>query len=229
MIPFTADQFLNVFARYNLAVWPAQIFLYAIGLCAIALAVQRFWDFSRGISCLLSALWLWSGIAYQIVFFSRINSAAYIFGTVFILQSFLLIHAGVWKRALSFSFARNSYGIIGGLFLIYALVIYPLLSYELGHRYPFTPTFGVPCPTTIFTFGMFLWTKHAVPLYLVIIPFIWSLVGLSAALSLGMKEDFGLVIAGACGFFFIVLRNRKERASRKPMVLLTKNDPHPSC
>jgi hypothetical protein len=25
MIPFTVDQFLNVFARYNAAVWPAQI------------------------------------------------------------------------------------------------------------------------------------------------------------------------------------------------------------
>jgi hypothetical protein len=216
MIPFTADQFLNVFARYNIAVWPAQIFLYAIALCAIGLALQYFRDFSRSITCLLSALWLWSGIAYHVMFFSRINSAAYLFGAVFIVQSFLFIHAGVWKRALSFSFERNSYAIIGGgLFLIYALVIYPLLSYELGHRYPMTPTFGVPCPITIFTFGMLLWTKRAVPLYLVIIPFLWSLVGLSAALSLGMKEDFGLVVAGVFGFLLIVLRIRKPRARHR--------------
>jgi hypothetical protein len=229
MIPFTVEQFLNVFARYNVAVWPAQIFLYAIALCAIGLSLQRSWDFSRSINGLLSALWLWSGIAYQIIFFSRINSVAYLFAAFFILQSFLFFYAGVLKRELSFSFANNSYGIIGGLFFIYALVIYPVLSYELGHRYPMTPTFGVPCPTIIFTFGMLLWSRRDVPLYIAIIPLLWSLVGVSAALSLGMKEDFGLVIAGLLGFLLLLLRNRKQRASSKPIVLATKNDPHPSC
>ncbi|MFZ0750450.1 MAG: DUF6064 family protein, partial [Pyrinomonadaceae bacterium] len=77
MIPFTVDQFLNVFARYNEAVWPAQIVLYAIALCAIGLAIQRSSDFSRSIAFLLSVLWLWSGIVYHLIFFSRINPAAY--------------------------------------------------------------------------------------------------------------------------------------------------------
>jgi len=42
MIPFTVDQFLNVFERYNIAVWPAQLILYLLGLCAIS----RFIDFT---------------------------------------------------------------------------------------------------------------------------------------------------------------------------------------
>jgi uncharacterized protein DUF6064 len=223
MIPFSVEEFLHVFARYNVAVWPAQLFLYAIALCAIGLSFQRSRDFSRSINGLLSALWLWSGIAYQTVFFSRINSAAYLFGAVFILQSILFFYAGVWKRELSFSFANNSYGIIGGVFFIYALFIYPVLSYELGHRYPMTPTFGVPCPTTIFTFGMLLWAKREVPLYIAIIPFLWSLVGVSAALSLGMKEDFGLVIAGLLGLILILLRNRVQRASTDSIGLARKS------
>jgi hypothetical protein len=215
MIPFTVDQFLNVFARYNIAVWPAQILLYAIAFSAVGLALQRARDFSRSITCLLSVLWLWSGIVYHICFFSRINQAAYIFGAIFMFQSFLFVYAGVLNRKLSFSIGNTIYGIIGGLFLVYALVIYPALSYRLGHRYPMTPTFGVPCPITIFTFGILLWSKHRFPLYLMIIPLFWSLVGFSAALSLGMKEDFGLVVAGVSGFLLIVLRNRKERASIK--------------
>jgi hypothetical protein len=30
MLPFTHEQFLEVFARYNLAVWPAQFFAYLL-------------------------------------------------------------------------------------------------------------------------------------------------------------------------------------------------------
>jgi hypothetical protein len=50
MIPFTADQFLNVFAKYNIAIWPAQIFFYAVALGAIGLALQRSRHFSPSIS-----------------------------------------------------------------------------------------------------------------------------------------------------------------------------------
>jgi hypothetical protein len=213
MIPFTVEQFLDVFARYNVAVWPAQVVLYAVALCAIGLAIQRSGNFSRSIAGLLSVLWLWSGIVYQLIFFSSINRAAYIFGGLFIFQSCLFIYAGVLKRKLSFGISLTPYGIIGGLFIVYALVMYPVLSYKLGHRYPMTPTFGVPCPTIIFTFGMFLWTRRNVPVYLIVIPLLWSLIGLSAALSIGMKEDFGLVVAGVSSFLLIVWRNRRARAS----------------
>ena len=213
MIPFTVEQFLDVFARYNVAVWPAQIVLYAFALSAIGLALQRSSDFSRSIACLLSVLWLWSGIVYHLIFFSRVNGAAYIYGGLFIFQSCLFIYAGVLKRKLSFSISLTPYAIIGGLFIVYALVVYPVLSYQLGHRYPTTPTFGVPCPATSFTFGMFLWTRRNVPLYLMVIPLLWALIGLSAALSIGMKEDFGLVVAGVTSFFLIARRNRSARAS----------------
>jgi hypothetical protein len=211
MIPFTGEQFLEVFARYNEVVWPAQIVLYVVALCAISLVLQRSSDFSRSIACLLSVLWIWSGIVYHLIFFSRINGAAFIFGMLFIFQAFLFIYAGGLKRKLLFSISLTPDGIIGALFIIYALVIYPVLSYQLGHRYPMTPTFGVPCPSTIFTFGMFLWTSRNVPLYLMVIPLLWSLIGLSAALSIGMKEDFGLVVAGVFSFLLIVRRNRRAR------------------
>jgi hypothetical protein len=62
---------------------------------------------------------------------------------------------------------------------------------------------------------MLLWSNRKVPLFIIIIPFLWSLVGLSAALSLGMKEDFGLVIAGMSGFLLIVFRNRKQLATTR--------------
>jgi hypothetical protein len=69
--------------------------------------------------------------------------------------------------------------------------------------------FGVaPCPTTIFTFGILLWTIKKVPAYLLVIPFLWSIVGISAAINLRVPQDYGLVVAGFLGTILILIQNR---------------------
>jgi hypothetical protein len=57
------------------------------------------------------------------------------------------------------------------------------------------PTFGVPCPTTIFTAGL-LMLGPAPSWRLAIVPVIWSAIGGSAAFLLGVSADYGLPIAG---------------------------------
>ena len=210
MLPFTIDQFLDVFERYNLAVWPAQLFLYAMAILAILLALQRKRDLSKIVSLILAVLWLWMGLVYHFWFFTAINRAALVFAALFVLQGMLFVIAGVWKDNLSFRFTPDAFAFIGGAFLIYAIIIYPALGYSLGHRYPAAPTFGLPCPTTIFTFGILLWTNRRVPLYLLAIPFAWSLLGMSAAISFGMTEDYGLLVAGLVGSSLIILRDTQE-------------------
>ena len=54
---------------------------------------------------------------------------------------------------------------------------------------------------------MLLWTIRHVGLYLLLIPVVWSLVGFWAAISLGMTEDFGLLVAGAIGSLLIIVRD----------------------
>ena len=57
------------------------------------------------------------------------------------------------------------------------------------------PVFGVaPCPTTIFTFAVLIVLRA--PLKLSLIPLLWAAIGTSAAVLLGVKEDFGLAAAG---------------------------------
>ena len=206
MIPFTVDQFFNVFAQYNVAVWPAQVFLYTIGMFAIILVLSRKSDFSRIVSLILSLFWIWMGIVYHLWFFSTINKAAIVFGAFFVLQGILFFIAGVLKQQLTFCLTSNLYGIVGSVILVYALIGYPLLGYCLGHRYPATSTLGLPCPTTIFTFGMLLWTSRRVPLYVLAIPLAWAFLGLWAAISLGMIEDLGLLVAGLMGSMLISFR-----------------------
>ncbi|HXV44590.1 MAG TPA: DUF6064 family protein, partial [Anaerolineae bacterium] len=75
--------------------------------------------------------------------------------------------------------------------------------------YPQSPTFGLPCPTTIFTFGLLLWTDHRFPKYLLVIPVIWSLFGLSAAVQLGVLEDIMLLITGLVATTMILYRDKQ--------------------
>ena len=39
--PFTQEQFLNVFAQYNVAVFPLQIVFVILGIAAIGLAIKK--------------------------------------------------------------------------------------------------------------------------------------------------------------------------------------------
>lgn len=206
-IPFTTEQFIHVFEKYNEAIYPIQFALILVAIVAIALAVSRKPFANKTISGLLGFLWLWTGVIYHLTFFTKISPPAYVFGVLFVFQGFLFLYEGVVKNCLSFRITQKLYGILGAIFITYALVIYPLIGYALGRIFPSSPTFGTPCPTTIFTFGLLLWTDKKAPLSLLIIPALWSIVGTSAALNFGIKEDFGLLVAGTLGTASILWRN----------------------
>ena len=144
------------------------------------------------------------------MYFTAINKAAYLFGVADVIQGVLFLIAGVVRNKLFFQYRSDTYGIIGAAFICYAMVIYPLIGYILGHVYPYSPTFGLPCPLTIFTFGLLLWTQDKLPISIIVIPFLWSIIGFTAALSLGIYEDVGLLLAGVVASAMIVVRNRRN-------------------
>jgi hypothetical protein len=214
-LPFTVEQFLGVFAAYNQAIWPTQVVAYALGLVVVMLAFARATPYAgRIISGILAAFWLWTGVAYHGVFFSQINRTALIFGVLFVVQGLFWLYVGGLHDGLVFDARGGAVAIAGGLAVLYAMLVYPLLGIVLGHGYPYAPMFGVaPCPMTIFTFGLLLWTRPRVPRYLLVIPFLWSIVGFSAALSLGIREDFGLLVAGLLGTATVLWRDAHTGAS----------------
>jgi hypothetical protein len=193
-----------------------QLVFYLLAALIVFLVLRRRRYSNQLISIILAFWWLWMGIVYHLAYFSEINKAARIFGAVFVIQGILFLYAEVFTRSLSFKYRPDIYGIFGIVFILYALSIYPLLGYLFGHGFPNGPTLGVPCPTTIFTFGVLLWTEKKVPKYLLVIPFVWSLIGFSAALSLGVKEDYGLFVAGVIGTILILLRDKKSRKMTIP-------------
>lgn len=205
-LPFTIDQFFQVFAAYNTAIWPVQILAYVLALVALGFAVRANQWAGRVISGILGAVWIWMGVVYHIRYFRAINPAAVGFGVLFVFQGLLFLLAGSIRNKLGFELTARPAPIAGAILIIYAMTGYPLLSAVLGHRYPATPTFGVtPCPTTIFTFGLLLWAIPSMPRYLLIIPFIWAVVGTTAAIQLDVPADYGLAVAAVAGIVMTVL------------------------
>ena len=204
-LPFTTDQFLSVFKEYNQSLWPTQVILILIALLLLYFLFREKIYSNRLISAGLALFWLWMGIVYHLIFFSQINPAAKIFGALFIIQAVLFIYYGIIKHNLEFKYKKNIIGFISIVFFLYALIFYPLLGFALGNRYPEMPTFGLPCPTTIFTFGLIMLLENRKkPLF--IIPILWSIIGFGAAIKLGIFQDIGLLIAGAASLVILFIK-----------------------
>lgn len=57
------------------------------------------------------------------------------------------------------------------------------------------PTFGLPCPTTLFTVGTLAFLAPGSPASVLVAPLLWSLVGVQAAFRLGVMPDLALLPA----------------------------------
>lgn len=211
-MPFTTEQFFEVFLRYNLGTAPAPVVLYLVAAFLVALALRDDRGSDRWIAGILAFLWAWMGLVYHWGYFADINPAAWLFGALFVLQAVAFLWAGVAHDHLAFRFRADANGLTGAALILYGLAVYPVLGALAGHGFPEGPTFGLPCPTTIVTFGLLLWTTRRVPVRVLVIPALWSLLGASAALQLGVREDLGLLVAGVLGTVLVLARNRRAGA-----------------
>jgi hypothetical protein len=213
-MPFTRAEFFDLFARYNEAVWPVQLALLMVGFAALIFAAVSTPRASMAAGVALAALWFWMGLVYHLAFFTAINPAASLFGAAFVIQGVLIIAYTVGARRLEFHPSRDAGSIAGAAIVCYALIAYPLIGYLSGHRYPAMPTFGVPCPTTIFTLGVLLLVKPPLPRILLVVPALWAAIGMSAALSLGVHEDLGLPVSALIVIGFTIAQARASTRNR---------------
>jgi len=207
-LPFTHDQFLDVFSAYNRALWPAVILIWLLTAAAIVALYRRGPRASRFVAAVLVIHWGWAGIAYHLAFFRSINPAASLFGAVFVLQAALFLWRGVFGSRLSFQPTSSFWGRVGGALITYAL-LYPAIGLALGLAYPRIPTFGVPCPTAILTVGLLLLAPRSEARLLSAIPVLWAAVGGSAAVLLNIRADYALLVAGLFLVVFAIFGPRQ--------------------
>ena len=195
-LPFSVDQFFTVIRTYNEAVWPAQYLLNLLALAAfVIVVVRRPWS-GMAASGILAFLWAWLGAVYHLAFFTSINPLAYLFGALSIVAAAVFAWQGVAKRRLEYQVGKNGRTVLGFSLVLFALVAYPTWSTVAGHAYPSLPTFGLPCPTTIFTIGILALARSPKVRTAIAIPILWSLVGGQAAFLLDVPPDLGLLAAG---------------------------------
>jgi hypothetical protein len=216
-LPFTAEQFFAIISLYNNTVWPAQVFLVLLAaLVIVFIALGRSWS-GVAVSAILASLWIWLGAAYHLAFFSRINTLAYSFGTLSIAGGLLFAWHGVIQRRIEFAFHKNFRTGCGMALLAFGLVAYPVWATLTGHGYPELPTFGLPCPTTIFTIGVLALASGKALRAVLAVPILWSLVGSQAAFLLDVEPDFGLLVAGVAAVdLFISPVRMKESLPGSP-------------
>ena len=193
-LPFTREEFFALFGAYNEALWPAVLALWiaSVVICARLLLSGRASD--RSLSALLCVHWAWAGLVYHAAFFSGINPAAWGFAAMFVLQAALLFRSGLVHHQLAFRAWRDAWAPVAWALIGYSLA-YPAINAVQHGTWSAIPTFGVPCPTTIFTAGvLMLASPRAWHLY--VVPVIWSFIGGSAAFLLGVRADYALPIAG---------------------------------
>jgi hypothetical protein len=210
-LPFTPTDFFAVFARYNTTVWPLQIVFVAAAVLIVVRVAARRPAASPWVFAVLAALWLWMGLVYHGIFFRAVNPAAPVFGGLFVVQAALLARAAGSPGDMVVT--RDWLGIGGAALVLYGLAIYPLAGYLAGHRYPASPTFGLPCPTTLFTVGVLLWMRPLRP-RLMVIPVLWSVIGFTAAFRLGVYEDIALAGAAVIGVAAMLAGAFRRRAAR---------------
>ena len=209
MYLFNLEEFLNILGSYNLKIWPLQIIVFLFGLVAVVFAFRKTKSSGKVILAILSLLWLWNGAVFCLLFWSTIYKLAYIFAALFVIQGALLILA-LLRSDIVISFHPDWKSVIGIILIIYSMAGYQIFGYFLGHIYPNFFAFGlVPCPTTIFTIGLFMMTYGKIPGYYLIIPVIVSTGGFMV-IPMGILEDIGLILAGIFGIVLILRKDKRE-------------------
>jgi Family of unknown function (DUF6064) len=217
-LPFSREAFFAVFANYNDAVWPMPLLWLALGMAAAALTKTPNAFTGRAVATVLAALWAWMGIVYHLQYFSQINPIAWWFGAVFVLAAAAFAWFGVWHDGLRFDAASAGGGMpprvratAGWGLVIIALFVYPMIGVALGHRFPAMPTFGAPCPSTVYTIGLLVLAGPNVPRVLFVVPLLWAAVGALGAFTLGVTQDLVLLVAAAVALL-VMVRGRAAAA-----------------
>jgi hypothetical protein len=201
-VPFTTFEFLDVFRQYNEAIWPMQFVLVALGVAIVVLLALRKPGNERAINVILTFLWGWMGLVYQLMFLLEIDRAALYFSIAFFAAALVFLLNGVYGTRLRYEIPRDARATVGTLLIGYGLGLYPVLSLWLGN-YPEVPTFGTPCPTAIFTIGVLCFLRRPFPRYVLAVPILWAAIGSLALIQFGLLQDLGLAAAGLAGLWLL--------------------------
>lgn len=214
IILYQPDVLYAVIGHYNEAVFPAQVVAFVLALAALAYALWPRPAGGRVVAVVLAAGWLWSGSAFLGDHYAAINWAGAYYEVAFAVQAALLLGYGAILNKLRFGFDGGAAAWVGLSFVVFALVLHPLIELAIGRTWMQLQLVGVsPDPTSLLTLGLFLMTTHRVPWALLVIPVLWLLISGSWAWLLGAPERMVLPLACLAATATVMWRNRTKGRS----------------
>ena len=196
----TADAFWKVIAAYNQRTELLQLAIAAFLAASVILA----W---KGKPAVLLKIAL--GISHLfigIVFF-------YVFGTEPIQHFFagpLFIAAGILFLYDAAKYPRDEWTPLSvpGLMLLILILLYPAISFALGHRFPAIVVYVMPCPMVSLAIVLYSqYSRKNIPLLILLV--IWGLTGVKS-LIFAVPEDLILLASGFYGIFVLITELRRR-------------------
>lgn len=174
MLLFSPEIFARLIASYNAEFWPAHIVFGIIGAALIGLVCFPSWFQGRAVALLLIISWLWTGYIFHFERLSAINWIAYVYAFIFLMQVLRLSWIGLKRDELRFSLKATLSDSFGFIVLLYAIIVYPLITvYQSGLLQ--IEMFGLlPIPVLIATFGIILMSEEKPKLILLLAPAVAS-------------------------------------------------------
>lgn len=206
-MPFTTEQFFMIFEDYNKTVFPLPWIFLFLGIIAIYAVLSKKSGKNNFVGSILAVIWIWIGIVYHIIFFSSINPAAYIFGGLFIIQGIFFYIETFVRRNLVFNYMGTAKSNLALFFIVFGMIIYPVISFYLEGSMLKVISFGLPCPSVIVAYGFLMLTDKKFSKYLLIIPSFWALIGTAAAVNFGVYQDYVMILAAIVANIYLI-RNR---------------------
>lgn len=175
-LPYSAETITAFMIGYNESLWPVHLAATILILIAIFALLRPFSFSNRLITGIFTMFWIWVGGIFYLKEFPVFDFLAPVYGMAFLLQAALFIWFSLIKNQLKFEFSTNKSSIFATLFIISALVVYPICmgfyedswsSYRLAGITPFA--------TVLLTLGFLccLKTLKSIKIILSIIPLLY--------------------------------------------------------
>ena len=132
---FTVEQFLDMFHRYNEAIWPMQIVGYAIGLFIVAVLVARHRGsrsflasptvLDRLVPALLASYWAWLGVVFMWGYQADLSASGRPFGVLLLVGAAAFGVAALVGADLGLGRAPSWRLAVGAGMVVYGMVDLP--------------------------------------------------------------------------------------------------------
>jgi hypothetical protein len=196
---FSPRTYYRLIERYNLALWPAHLLTFALGVTIAVLLRRSTPARSRAIAGMLAALLAWVGWAFVATRYATINWAAVWLAWLFAVEALLLGWLGAATGRLRFAWAKDASSRFGAALFALAMGLYPLLAPALGRGWTQAELFGIaPDPTVLATMGILLMAEGSPRVRWAALapPVAWCLLSGATLLAMRSPETWIVLPAG---------------------------------